>query len=46
MSRGLIRAFFQYERKVEAAKEQLHMDVRMGETTVDTDLSICWEFAS
>ena len=43
-SSGSIRAFFHYVAKVEMAKKQLHimhMEARMGETAVDTNLSIC-----
>ena len=46
LSRKFIRAFFKYVEKVEVAKKQLHMKVRMGETLGDTNLSIGSEIAS
>ena len=46
LSSGFISYFSQKAGKVEVEKEQLHMDVSMGVTVGDTNLSICCDIAS
>ena len=45
-SSGFMSAFFQYERKLDVLKEQLHMEVRGGVIVRDTNFSICCDIAS
>ena len=45
LSSEFISAFFQNAEKVEVEKKQLHMDVSIGATVGDTNLSICCDIA-